>query len=249
MTGREKILLGGAICLAGLFARQLWRLPSPEPAELGPSARPLPATAAPADRSVVRRPSTSSSAAPATAGSRPALRETPSRVAAAVSTRGRSSEETSTPWLRMDLLDEAGESRVSLSGRNIFDFPPPPPPPPPPPSRQELELTAWQKSCGPNCPLLFGETYGPPPPPPPPPKPVPPPEPEPPPLTGLKYLGRFGPEYRMIAALMSDKEILNVREGDVIENKFVVRKIEIDAVEFGFVGFPPEKSKKLPLAP
>jgi hypothetical protein len=100
-------------------------------------------------------------------------------------------------------------------GRDPFNFQPDPTPPPPPPT---------------------------PPPPPPTPTPyvtpTPPPPPPPPSHAHLKYLGSFGPQNARIAAIMSGEEIYNVREGAVLEGKFVVQEIGFESVAIAFVGFP-----------
>ena len=100
-------------------------------------------------------------------------------------------------------------------GRDPFNFEPDPTPPPPPPE---------------------------PPPPPPTPTPyvtpTPPPPPPPPPVNHLKYLGSFGPQNARIAVIMAGDEIYNVREGAVLEGKFIVQEIGFESVAIAFVGFP-----------
>ncbi|HKO55500.1 MAG TPA: hypothetical protein VJ276_06440, partial [Thermoanaerobaculia bacterium] len=81
-----------------------------------------------------------------------------------------------------------------------------------------------------------------PPPPPPPPKPVPPDFP-------YKYIGTFGSAQNPIATFSGNEEIINARVGDVIQNRFVLRNIGIESVEISFVGFPPDETRRIPLAP
>jgi len=106
------------------------------------------------------------------------------------------------------------EGRYPVS-RDPFNFEPdptPPPPPPPPPPTPTPYVT---------------------------PTPPPPPPPPPPPSTaGLKYLGSFGPPQARIAAIMSNGEIYNVRQGTVLEGKFIVQEIGFESVAIAFVGFP-----------
>jgi hypothetical protein len=106
--------------------------------------------------------------------------------------------------------------------RNIFGFGPEPPPPPPPP-RPVVRL---------------------PPPEPPRIEPVVPREPQPPPVT-MKLIGIFGPKDRRIAVLSENNEVINAVVGDVIRNAFIVREIGYQTVEFGFVGFPEDKTARI----
>ena len=105
------------------------------------------------------------------------------------------------------------------SERNLFAYKEPPPPPPPPVPRQIIQ-----------------------PPPPPPPMPVQPMEPPKPvpPQFPYKYIGTFGTAENPIATFSGSGTILNVRTGETIDNKFILRGIGMESVEIGYVGFPPE---------
>ena len=107
-------------------------------------------------------------------------------------------------------------------GRDPFNFEPDPTPPP---------------------------TPTPPPPPPPTPTPyvtpTPPPPPPPPSSDHLKYLGSFGPPQARIAVIMSGGEIYNVREGAILEGKFIVQEIGFESVAITFVGFPDAPPRRL----
>lgn len=123
------------------------------------------------------------------------------------------------------LEPEAGAYQV---GRDPFRYvnpprPEPPPPPPPPPPREVA--------------------------PPPPPAPVDsgPPRPVPPSADHLRFLGRFGPAGRPIAVVVSGQDIFNVREGEVVEGKFIIRDIGYESVVIGFVGFSDADSRRLPI--
>ena len=100
-------------------------------------------------------------------------------------------------------------------GRDPFNFEPdptPPPTPPPPPPTPTPYVT---------------------------PTPPPPPPPPPPPSTGhLEYLGSFGPPQARIAVIMAGGDIYNVREGAILEGKFIVQEIGFESVAIAFVGFP-----------
>lgn len=113
-------------------------------------------------------------------------------------------------------LDELQRNAVAYApDRNLFGYyvpPPKPVPPPPPPIKQ-------------------------PPPPPPPQVYVDPGPPKPPPVD-VKLVGIFGSKKKRIAVLRDGAEVINVVVGETIKNKFIVREIGFQTVEFGFVGFP-----------
>lgn len=152
------------------------------------------------------------------------------------------------------LLDaETGSYR---SSRNLFAFkelPPPPPPPPPPqqappPDQDGDGIPDFRDNCvsvanpdqrdidqdgiGTACDDAE----------------VPPPPPAPrPPAFNYKYIGTFGRQQSPIATFTRDGEIVNVRAGEVIEGKFILRRIGIESAEIGFVGFPPDVTQRVPL--
>jgi len=140
------------------------------------------------------------------------------------------------------------------SKRNLFAFvvPPPPPPPkaaeppPPPPDRDQDGVPDVRDNC-PDVPNPDQEDIDhngigtaceqkvevrPPP---------------PPPEFRYTYLGSFGRAPRPIAVFSKGDELLNVRLGDVIDKKFILRSIGIESVDIAFVGFPPDKVKRVPL--
>jgi hypothetical protein len=156
--------------------------------------------------------------------------------------------------VRLDLLDaETGSYR---SNRNLFAYrePPPPPPPPPPPAptpppdRDGDGIPDFQDNCpdvwNPDQQDIDGDGIGTAcddeeiPPPPPPPKP---------PQFTWKLIGVFGTSQNPIAAFAREGEILNARTGEVIEGKFILRRIGIESVEIGFTGFPPDVRQRVPL--
>lgn len=142
------------------------------------------------------------------------------------------------------------------SRRNLFAFPvppppPQPPPPPPPPDRDGDGIPDYQDNCpdvpNPDQADLDGDGIGTAcdenevaPPPPPPPKPVPPPFP-------YRYIGTFGTAGNPIATFARDGQIVNARIGDVIDGKFVLRNIGLESVDIGFVGFPPDERRRVPI--
>lgn len=154
-----------------------------------------------------------------------------------------------------DWLD--AESGSYKSDRNLFTYveppppppPAPPPPPPPPPDQDKDGVPDFRDNCvstanpdqrdidadgvGTAC-----ETEEE--------KPPPPPEPVPPQFT-YKFIGMFGPAASPIATFTRDGEIVNARAGEILEGKFILRSIGIESVEIGFVGFPPDKTQRIPL--
>lgn len=179
-------------------------------------------------------------------------------TAPATSTRGRRTAGSPTPGvtpIRLDLLEaEPGSYKTD---RNIFAYvePPPPPPPkptpppPPPPDDDKDGVPNFRDNCAttPNPDQMDVDRDGigtacettpetaPPPPP-----------PVPPPFT-WKFIGVFGPATNPIATFAREGEILNVRIGEVIEGKFILRHIGIESAEISFVGFPPDQRQRIPL--
>ncbi|MGH9368433.1 MAG: hypothetical protein ACRD3M_12245 [Thermoanaerobaculia bacterium] len=156
------------------------------------------------------------SAAPATAP-----RGVGDRRAAAVSADG-------VPALSPEDLRPQPRLGASETSRDLFDLreptlrPPPTPtpaPPPPPP---------------PGDPRFIGPL----PPPPPTPTPAPPPIP-------FKFIGSFGPRDRPIAVLVAGDKIVNARSGDVVFERFILRKVGYESVEVGFVGFSEKESRRV----
>ena len=109
--------------------------------------------------------------------------------------------------------------------RDLFDPREPTKPPPPPPTP------------APTLPPM----QGPMPPPPPPPTPAPM-EPQ------FKLIGIFGERERPIAAVQLGDQVLNVRPGDVIFNRWIIRNIGYESIDVGFVGFAPTETRRLPIS-
>jgi hypothetical protein len=157
--------------------------------------------------------------------------------------------------VRTDLLEAVSGSYKSE--RNIFAYreppppppPPPPAPPPPPPDQDKDGVPDFRDNCvsmpnpdqsdidrdgiGTTC-----ETEAEVPPPPPPPVP---------PQFDWKFIGVFGSAQNPLATFVRGDEILNVRVGDVIEGKFILRGIGIESAEIAFVGFPADIRQRIPL--
>jgi len=68
-----------------------------------------------------------------------------------------------------------------------------------------------------------------------------------PPAVPFKAIGRFGPREAPIVALEDGARLVNVREGDVVDGRFKVHKINRESVDFSFVGLPPDIFRRIPL--
>lgn len=153
--------------------------------------------------------------------------------------------------IRRELLEP--KSGTFRSGRNLFSFVEPPPPPPPkpvlPPDRDGDGVPDHLDNCpdvsnpdqldvdrnGIGAACQEGVEIPPPPPPP------------TPPAFPYKYLGTFGTASRPIAAFSSGDQIVNVRVGETFGGHFILRSIGIESVDIGFVGFPPDVTKRIPV--
>jgi hypothetical protein len=82
------------------------------------------------------------------------------------------------------------------------------------------------------------------------PLPPPPPTPTPaPPAVGFKFLGTFGPKEHPIAVIQQGEQILNVRAGDTLFGKFILKKVGYESIDVGFVGFPEAETRRLGITP
>lgn len=156
--------------------------------------------------------------------------------------------------VRLDLLE--AESGSYSSDRNLFAFkePPPPPPPPPvqppppPPDQDKDGVPDFRDNCvstaNPDQQDIdrdgIGSVCDEPETPPPPPPPTPP-------QFTWKFIGMFGRPQSPIATFARDGDIVNARAGETIEGKFIVRRIGIESVEIGYIGFPPDQTLRVPL--
>ena len=187
------------------------------------------------------------------ASARPAVSPRAPHVTRIVSTPG-------VPILHKEWLDP--QTGSYKSARNLFGYvePPPPPPPvvkpppPPPPDKDKDNVPDFRDNCpndpnpdqkdsdgngkGDVCDAEWIENMRLHPPPPPPPVP---------PQFTMKYIGTFGPANNPIATFNGNGEIVNVRVGETIDGKFVLRSIGIESVEIGYVGFPADVKTRIPL--
>lgn len=121
-------------------------------------------------------------------------------------------------------------SRGSLKadvGRDVFRFyfSPTPTPKPPPPTPTPV--------------IFYNLPYFP--------TPTPTPTAIVPPTLPFKAIGRFGPRDNPIVTLEVGGRLINAREGDVVEGRFIVRKVNRESVDFAFSGLPPDITRRLPI--
>ncbi len=82
------------------------------------------------------------------------------------------------------------------------------------------------------------------------PLPPPPPTPTPaPPEITFKFMGSFGLKEHPIAVIQQGNQVLNVRSGDTLFGKFVLRKVGYESIDVGFVGFPESETRRLGITP
>jgi hypothetical protein len=133
-------------------------------------------------------------------------------------------------------LDDLKSERGELAGkvqRNVFRFydTPTPVPPTPRPTATPVPAQGSRAFVGP---LAL--------------TPTPTATPIVPPAIPYKAVGMFGPRDRMIAALEEGGRLISAREGDVLDGKFILKKINRESIDFAFVGLPQEITRRIPIA-
>jgi hypothetical protein len=131
-----------------------------------------------------------------------------------------------------DLKAERGELTAAVH-RNVFRFynTPTPVPPTPRPTATPVPVQGSGSFIGPLQPT-----------------PTPTATPIVPPPVPYKAVGVFGPRDQMIAALEEGSRLIGAREGDVLDGKFILKKINLESIDFAFVGLPPEITRRIPIA-
>lgn len=128
----------------------------------------------------------------------------------------------------------AAGSRQPGVQRNIFAFPTPTPPPTPTPLPPTPTPFPRQ-----GDPRFIGPVPSPPP---------PTATPIVPPPIPYKIVGTFGPPGKPIVALEDGTRLINAREGDVLDGRFILRKVNQESVDFAFVNLPPDITRRLPIS-
>ena len=154
-------------------------------------------------------------------------------AAAPASGRSKAARGAADPESVPDLthVAERGFSDVKV-GRNVFRFfesPTPTPRPTPIPTPTPIL---------PGSPLYVGPM---------PVQPTPTPTPIVPPAIPFKALGVFGSRDEPIVSLEEGGRIINAREGDTVDGRFIIRKINRESVDFAFTGLPPEITRRIPI--
>jgi hypothetical protein len=78
-------------------------------------------------------------------------------------------------------------------------------------------------------------------------QPTPTPTPIVPPAIPYKVLGVFGSRDDLIVSLEDGSRIINAREGDVVDARFKIHKINRESVDFSFPGLPPDITRRIPI--
>lgn len=119
---------------------------------------------------------------------------------------------------------------VAKVKRNVFVFynsPTPTPPPPPPTPTPMGELIEWPK----------------------PPTPTPTITPIIPPRIPYTAIGIMGPKDRPIVVLEEGTRQILAREGDVLDGKFRIQRINRESIDFTFPNLPKEITTRIPVTP
>lgn len=132
---------------------------------------------------------------------------------------------------------ELGQGRGEIEGRvarNVFAFHVPPTPTPKPlaPTPTPIPVPGMAAFIGPRLPT-----------------PTPTATPIIPPPIPYRALGIFGPRERPIVTFEDGGRLINAREGDVLDGRFVLRRVGRESVDFAFVGLPPEITRRIPVLP
>jgi hypothetical protein len=57
----------------------------------------------------------------------------------------------------------------------------------------------------------------------------------------------FGTKERPIVAFEDAGRLINAREGDTLDQRFILVKVNRESVDFGFVGLPKDITRRLPI--
>lgn len=130
-----------------------------------------------------------------------------------------------------------GQGRGEIEGavvRNVFAYyvPPTPTPKPIPPTPTPLPVLGSREFVGPRLPT-----------------PTPTATPIVPPSVPYRALGIFGPREKPIVTFEDGGRLINAREGDILDGRFILRRVGRESVDFAFVGLPPEITRRIPVLP
>lgn len=129
--------------------------------------------------------------------------------------------------------DPAAElAGIAKVNRNVFAFfvPTPTNPPIPTPTKTPIPGERERGFIGPSHPT-----------------PTPTNTPIVPPAIPYTVVAVFGPKEKPIVAFEEGGRIINAREGDVLDGKFILLKINQESVDWGFKDLPREITRRMPL--
>lgn len=118
--------------------------------------------------------------------------------------------------------------------RNVFAFhvPPTPTPKPLPPAPTPVPVQGSPQFIGPRLRT-----------------PTPTATPIVPPAIPYRAIGVFGPREKPIVTFEDGPRLINAREGDVLDGRFLLKRVGRESVDFAFVGLPPEITRRIPVLP
>ncbi len=70
----------------------------------------------------------------------------------------------------------------------------------------------------------------------------------PPPAFSMTFLGWLGPDRQPIGVFRDGGEIVVFARGDTVKNRFILREVGPSSVTVGYVGYPANVTKKVPLS-
>ncbi|MDX9735208.1 MAG: hypothetical protein RBU36_13855 [Thermoanaerobaculia bacterium] len=159
----------------------------------------------------------------------------PSARGARPGVAARAGEETLLPGEIPPLALGTGRGEVGGAVvRNVFAFhvPPTPTPKPLPPTPTPFPRPGSVEFIGPRLPT-----------------PTPTATPIVPPAIPFRALGIFGPNDRPIVTFEDGPRLINAREGDILDGRYILRRVGRESVDFAFVGLPPEITRRIPVLP
>ena len=118
--------------------------------------------------------------------------------------------------------------------RNVFSFhvPPTPTSKPLPPTPTPIPVPGSAQFIGPRLPT-----------------PTPTATPIVPPAIPFRAIGVFGPREKPIVTFEDGPRLINARQGDVLDGRFILKRVGRESVDFAFVGLPPEITRRIPVLP
>ena len=69
------------------------------------------------------------------------------------------------------------------------------------------------------------------------------------PAIPFRAIGVFGPREKPIVTFEDGPRLINAREGDVLDGRFILKRVGRESVDFAFVGLPPEITRRIPVLP